>query len=134
MVSRPDPPFQSLDPRTLLDLARRLATDPDPAAQRAAGDRAYYAAFLFSRNDLAEKDHVTPSYNSDDHSHVQSVLRRPNILGMFGDYENQLRRARNLMTYDTSAINKHSDLRSINWMIGKAAQIIEKVEQVPHRT
>ncbi len=134
MESKPEPLFPSLDPVTLLNLARQLATQADPASQRTAGDRAYYAAFLFSRDNLAAKDHFTPSNRSEDHILVQNVLRRPNVLGAFGDYENQLRRARNAATYDIQDLHMGKDVRSLEWMIEKASEIIDRVNRVPNRT
>ncbi len=52
--------YRKVDPSQYLDLARKLAREPDIAAIRSAADRAYYAAFLVSRDTLAAKNYLTP--------------------------------------------------------------------------
>jgi len=134
LASNQGPPFPSLDPLELLELAKELATTSTAATIRTAGDRAYQAAYLFSRDDLSAKDHFTPQGSGDDHSNLVIALRRSHVLGTFGDYLDQLRRARNVLNYVTGAIEpSHPDVRPIQWMIDRASEIIEKVTDVPHR-
>lgn len=64
--------YKGLDPRTFLDLAEDLARSADESARRTAADRAYYAAFLYSRDQLAAKGYMTPYYTAGD----PSVRRR----------------------------------------------------------
>ena len=126
--------YPTLDPASFLELARTLAGESDAAALRTAGDRAYYAAFLFCRDDLAQKDHLTPVYGIEDHEFVTSALRRSWILGTYGDRERLLRRARNAVSYQTGALNASSkDVQPLAWMIETASEIISRVTAVPHR-
>ena len=59
MTSQPND-YVAVRGEDYLELARRLAASGDPASRRTAADRAYYAAFLFSREtkdvDIGEPD------------------------------------------------------------------------------
>ena len=128
MTLRPRPNFPPIDPRDYLDLAKGLASQSDVASVRTAADRAYYAAFLFSRDQLASKGYITPYYSTQDHQHISRSLIA--IVGAFGDEERRLRRIRNLVTYNTGNISVQ---RSLQWMISTAERIIELVDRVqPH--
>lgn len=124
--------YKSLDPETYLELASKLSTESDEAARRTAADRAYYAAFLVCRDTLARKDYLTPYYNSGDHKYVGDTLKRNEVLGSFGNEEQRLRRARNLVTYDTGDITKtQQNACGLDWMLRTAKNIIDRVKALP---
>lgn len=125
MTSRRTVDFDRIDPRTYLDLSRTLAGDGSPASQRSAGDRAYYAAFLTTRDVLAEKGYITPHLGLEDHRYVQEQLKR--VVGAIGNDEQRLRTARNKVTYDTGTVSPGS----LNWMISTAENIIRLVDGLP---
>ncbi len=130
------PLYESVDPETYLELAKELSSKSQAAARRTAADRAYYAAFLASRDLLAEKDYITPYGNERDHQYVNEVLKRKDILGSFGNEGLRLRRARNVATYDTRDITTRTQqyARPLNWMLNTAETIIDKVKQLPPRS
>jgi hypothetical protein len=124
--------YEALNPKTYLELATELSSKTQSAAKRTAADRAYYAAFLSSRDILAEKGYITPYYNLDDHKYVAENLKDKNVLRTLGNDENRLRLARNLITYDTcdiSSAKQHAC--SLDWMLKIARAIIEGVEALP---
>lgn len=55
---------------TFLDLAEKLAKEPDESCQRAAVSRAYYAAFCSARNKLRDENKYTPTGHGNDHVNV----------------------------------------------------------------
>ena len=116
--------FTNIDPHGYLDLAKTLATEGTPASQRSAGDRAYYAAFLTSRDVLFDKGYITPYFNFDDHQFVTERLK--SLFGSIGNDEQRLRTARNKVTYDTRAVSH----RPLNWMISTAENIIRFVDEL----
>jgi len=130
------PLYESVDPETYLELAKELSSKSQAAARRTAADRAYYAAFLASRDLLAEKDYITPYGNERDHQYVNEVLKRKDILGSFGNEGLRLRRARNVATYDTRDITTRTQqyARPLNWMLNTAGTIIDKVKKLPSRS
>jgi len=124
--------YKPLNPKKYLELATELSLKTEAAAKRAAADRAYYTAFLSSRDLLAAKGYIVPYYNLDDHKYVAENLKDKNVLGSLGNDENRLRLARNLITYDTrdiSSAKQHAC--SLDWMLKTARKIIEKVEALP---
>lgn len=127
-----EPLYKAIDPKTYLELANELSLRSQEPAKRTAVDRAYYAAFLASRDILAAKGYITPYYSSRDHQYVAEMLRHRDILGSLGNDENRLRRARNTITYDTREINKsHEDARPLNWILDTAKRIVEGLGTVP---
>ena len=130
------PLYESVDPETYLELAKELSLKAQAVAKRTAADRAYYAAFLASRDLLAEKGYITPYYNSDDHRYVEENLKHKDILGSRGNDENRLRRARNLVTYDTRDIATRTQqyARPLDWILDTAGTIIDQVKQLPPRS
>lgn len=129
------PLYESVDPETYLELAKELSLESQAASKRTAADRAYYAAFLASRDFLTAKGYITPYYNSDDHRYVEETLKRKDILGSLGNDENRLRRARNLVTYDTRdiATTTQQYARPLSWMISTGGTIIQRVKELPPR-
>lgn len=124
--------YHRVDPKKYLELAEELATESDDAARRSAADRAYYAAFLTCRDVLAEKNYLTPYYSSDDHRYIAEKLRSPKLLGIYGNNESLLRKARDSITYDTRELAaNHEKAKRLEWMIKTAREIIDKVQALP---
>lgn len=121
--------FPALDPTAYFSLATELASRPEPVANRSAADRAYYAAFLYSRDELAKKGYMTPYYSLEDHKYVPQILKT--YLGAIGNDESRLRKARNTITYDTRDLTRVSTLR---WMIETAGVLMEQVRSLPQRS
>jgi hypothetical protein len=129
LTSRRKPVFPAIDPADYIGLADELASSPEQAAKRTAADRAYYAAFLISRDQLTIKGYITPNYNLRDHEYVTESLKRKDLLGTFGNEEYRLRIARNRVTYDTRDLTYSQP--SLNWMVNTAKKIIERVNKLP---
>jgi hypothetical protein len=125
MFSRQFNNCPAVNPERYLDLARELAGNPSPEYIRSAGDRAYYAAFLFCRDELAKKGYITPFYSTEDHNYVSRSLQQLFGRGLFSEFE--LRYQRNRINYDTR--NLHGV--SIPWMLKTAQDIIERVKALP---
>lgn len=130
------PLYESIDPETYLELAKELSLKKEASAKRTAADRAYYAAFLASRDFLAKKGYVTPYGDERDHQYINETLKRIDILGSFGNNGLRLRRARNMATYNNQEISTttHQYGRPLEWMLNTAEEIIERVKQLPSRT
>jgi hypothetical protein len=125
MFSKQSNECPAVKPELYLDLARELAGNPAPEYIRSAGDRAYYAAFLFCRDELARKGYITPFYSTEDHSYVSRSLQQLFGRGPFSEFE--LRYQRNRISYDTRNLRGVS----IPWMIKTAEDIIERVKELP---
>ena len=128
MTSRPSNHHSPLSPELYLDLSRELLKNNSSEYQRTAGDRAYYAAFLFCRDELTKKGYIKPFYSTEDHDYVTRSL--VNVLGSKSSMEYWLRHRRNQLTYDTKSV---SDI-SINLMIETAQAIIEAVKALPPKS
>ena len=125
------PEFEALDPADLLTVARSLQGNADPASKRSAGDRAYYAAFLISRVELANRGLLIPTGRPDDHRLVMTVLRG-SLGNNMGNRMEQLRRARNMVTYDMRQLRvSDRDVRPLAWMIQTAEDLIKRVRALP---
>ena len=131
MTSRQRPVFPALDPADYIGLADELATRPEQAAKRTAADRAYYAAFLISREQLTAKGYILPHYDSQDHEYVTETLKRRDLLGTYGNQEFRLRKARNHVTYDIRDLTYSQEQPSLKWMIDTAKEIIKRVLKIP---
>jgi len=121
--------FPAIDPVAYIGLADELATKTELPAKRTAADRAYFAAFLASRDQLAAKGYIVPHYSQDDRKYVAENLRL--LLGAFGNEENRLRTARNRVTYDTRDLTYRQGQPSLDWMINTAKEIIERLKKLP---
>ncbi len=90
---------------TYLDLAEKLAGEPDEASQRSAVSRAYYAAFCSARNKLEDENKFKPTGRGKDHEKVWNLFQTSTDkdrrrIGCFGnglrirrgkvDYENEV--------------------------------------------
>jgi hypothetical protein len=129
LTSRQKPVFLALDPVAYIELVDELASRPETPAKRTAADRAYFAAFLFSRDQLTAKGYIMPHYSQDDRKYVAENLKL--LLGTFGNQENRLRRARNRVTYDTRDLTQSEGQPPLSWMISTAKEIIERVKKLP---
>jgi hypothetical protein len=129
LTSRQKPVFLALDPVAYIELVDELASRPETPAKRTAADRAYFAAFLFSRDQLTTKGYIMPHYSQDDRKYVAENLKL--LLGTFGNQENRLRRARNRVTYDTRDLTQSEGQPPLSWMISTAKEIIERVKKLP---
>jgi hypothetical protein len=125
--------YPMLDPTAYLKLAEEVSSNSETAARRTAADRAYFAAFLVSRDLLAEKGYMLPHYSDEDHKDVVDVLKDMQVLGAFGNEENRLRMARNCVTYDTRDLDSSMlrNVRSLEWMLYTAREIIKRVKALP---
>ena len=132
MTSKQNQVFPAIDPAAYMALAEELGAKVGVPEKRAAADRAYYAAFLTSRDQLTAKGYITPYYNFDDHKYVAENLKI--LLGTFGNEENRLRTARNRVTYDTRDLTHSQGQPSLEWMLDTAKTIIERVEKLPSRS
>jgi len=125
MTSRPSNYFPAVNPEEYLNLSREFMKSASSEYLRTAGDRAYYAAFLFCRDELTRKGYISPSYTTDDHEYVARSLSR--LIGSMSSMEYWLRRRRNRLTYDTNALAGIS----ISLMLKTAEEIIERVKVLP---
>ena len=117
--------FPAVDPVKYLEFAHEISSRPETEAKRTAADRAYYAAFLFSRDQLASKGYITPYYKEEDKRYVSQELKR--LKFSIGNSENLLRRRRTTITYDTRDVEGPS----LNWMLQTAEKIIDYVKALP---
>ena len=120
--------FPAVEPCKYLEFAREISSRPETEAKRTAADRAYYAAFLFSRDQLASKGYITPYYWEEDNRYVSQELKR--LKFSIGNSENLLRTRRTEITYDTRDINAPS----LEWMLDTAQKIIDYVKVLPSRS
>lgn len=60
---------------TLLDLAEKLAREPDESSRRSAVSRAYYAAFCCARNKLRDNKEFKPTGRGKDHDEVWKLFQ-----------------------------------------------------------
>lgn len=99
MLSRADSNFRPLSPDAYLTLAVELSQSPSEASRRSAVDRAYYAAFLATRNELHRKGYLTAGRGPQIHTQVISAFT--NLNKNAGSQLRNLRLARNRLTYQT---------------------------------
>jgi hypothetical protein len=131
LTSKQKPLFPAINPVTYIGLADELASRFEQAAQRTAADRAYYAAFLISREQLTAKGYITPYCDQRDHEYVTENLKRRDLLGTYGNQEYRLRRARNRVTYDIRDLTYSRGQPSLKWMVDTAKEIIELLKKLP---
>ncbi len=123
-----------LDPLDLLSLARQLISRPDSASIRTGCDRAYYAAFLYARNEMEAKGYFNPFADARDHRYVpENLKRQPGGLGA-GNELNRLRRYRNHYTYFTGGLQisfQAGGAPAPSWMLSTAQRVIQFVQSLP---
>ncbi len=122
--------FPSVDPASLLDLATDLARLGSAAALRSAGDRAYYAAFLTTRDELTRKNYSRFTDGPTAHTQVREALR--SVSQHMGISLNRLRLARNALTYQTGPVALQRG-RTLQWMLDTARNIVNFVNALPER-
>ena len=125
MTSRPTDYCPAVNPEEYLNLSRELMKRSSSESLRTAGDRAYYAAFLFCRDELTRKGYISPSYTTEDHEYVARSLTR--LIGSASTMEYWLRQRRNRLTYNTNALAGVS----ISLLADTAQDIIERVKALP---
>ena len=128
MASRRSSIFSPLVTETLLDLAGELAHRPTPASLRSAADRAYYAAYLTARDQLARKNYARFNPGASAHMRVGQVLRAIDIDA--GSLLSELRFTRNTLTYDAGGVALEED-KTVEWMMDTARTIINYVNSLP---
>lgn len=122
-----------LDPIDLLVLAQELNSRDDSPSIRSACDRAYYAAYLYTRNELTSLGRVELDGRSGDHGKVISSLKaQPDGL-RHGNDLSILRRTRNSYTYDTGSLTLATtggSARPTSWVLSRAQAVINFVQQL----
>jgi hypothetical protein len=117
--------FPTVDPLKYLEFAREVSSRTETEARRTAGDRAYYAAFLFARDQLALKRYIEPLYREQDKHDVSRKLKE--LKFGIGNSVHLLRQRRTRVTYDTREVVSSS----LGWMIDTAQKIIDYVKSLP---
>ena len=130
MVSRQPDTYLPVDPVSLLDLATELAGRARPSDIRTAADRAYYAAFLTTRDQLIRKNYARFTDDGRAHRRVRVALRA--IDQDMGSFLNALRVTRNALTYETGPVTLPGG-RTLSWMLGTARNLIDFVNALPVR-
>ena len=128
MLSAAADSLEAIASTEYLEQADEWALAGNSAALRSAVDRAYYAAFLSARDQLAAKGYRSFAASSRTHRQVRSTL-----LAMdpeLGDALDVLRRARNALTYETGAAKLPEDY-TIQRLLDAAREIIAAVEALP---
>jgi len=117
--------FPAVDPFKYLEFACEISSRTETEVRRTAGDRAYYAAFLFARDQLKEKGYMTPYNHEGDKKQVTEVLKRLKL--SVGMDEFRLQEHRTRVTYHTWRV----EYPSLEWMIDTAQKIINYVKALP---
>lgn len=117
--------FPAVDPLKYLEFSCEISSRTEPEVRRTAGDRAYYAAFLFARDQLATKGYITPHYHEGDKKYVTEELKR--LKYSIGSQEFRLQEHRTKVTYRTRSVG----YPSLEWMIDTAQKIINYVKALP---
>ena len=120
--------FRPVEPDAYLQLAIEWAQSDDEATLRTAVDRAYYAAFLSARDELAAKGYASFAASSQAHGQVRAALS--SVRRRLGRRLSALRRARNRLTYETGPTELPDGL-TLQELLASARQIIAAVEALP---
>ena len=128
MVSRVIRRFDAIAPSEYLALAAELAASSSAASRRSAIDRAYYAAFLATRDGLISKGYISATQGSRAHRQVAEALLH--ITRDAGEMLIDLRYARNRLTYETGLLTlpRRQPLQSL---LDSAHAVIEAVRALP---
>ena len=111
-----------------LELADEWALAAGSALLRSAVDRAYYAAFLSARDQLAAKGYRSFAASSRTHGQVGQALL--SVEPELGDALVVLRHARNHLTYETGATELPNGL-TVQELLDSARDITAAVESLP---
>ena len=128
MSSRATRRFGAIRPSDYLALAEEWARIGDGALLRSAVDRAYYAAFLTARDELTGKGYGTFSGGPQAHSQVAVTLS--GIKDDVGQRLVILRRARNLLNYQTGSVVLPRG-QSLPRLFALSGSVIEAVQNLP---
>ena len=131
MTSRQSNAFPPTEPLALLEVAAELAGRERPAFLRSSGDRAYYAAFLHSRDQLTRRNYAQFAHRRSIHGQVIQALTR--IDRRMGRLLDELRAARNRLTYETGLVTLRAN-RTLQWMLDAARSLINFVNSLPFRS
>jgi uncharacterized protein (UPF0332 family) len=130
MTSRAIRSFEAITPSSYLVLATGFAGAKDEAARRSAVDRAYYAAFLTVRDELAHKGYALFTRGPDAHVRVAAALNA--IEEGMGERLISLRRARNRLTYQPGRQTLPRG-QSLPNLLDSARVVIQAVRNLPAR-
>ena len=128
MVSRAIRRFDAITPSEYLALATELAASSSAAYCRSAIDRAYYAAFLATRDGLISKGYISATQGSRVHRQVAEALLH--ITRDAGEMLVDLRYARNRLTYETGLLTLPRR-QSLQSLLESARAVIETVQALP---
>jgi hypothetical protein len=128
MSSRAIRSFDVVTADAYLDLANELSLSLGAASRRSAVDRAYYAAVLAVRDELADKHYISVVENSQAHTQVANALKH--ISEDASERLIALRRARNRLTYRTESIYLPRR-QSLQSLLESARAVIEAVQALP---
>ena len=128
MVSRVIRRFDAIAPSEYLALAAEMAASSSVASRRSAIDRAYYAAFLATRDELISKGYISAIQSSRAHRQVAEALLR--ITRDAGEMLVDLRYARNRLTYETGLLTLPRR-QSLQSLLESARAVIEAVRALP---
>ena len=120
--------FGAVEPSDYLELANEWAQSDNPAVLRTAVDRAYYAAFLTVRDQLAAKGYGEFAASSRAHGQVGDALSE--VRSQHGEMLRILRRARNRLTYETDA-TRLPRRQTRQELLDSSRAIIAAVEALP---
>ena len=120
--------FRPVEPDVYLQLAIEWAQSDNEAILRTAVDRAYYAAFLATRDQLEAKGYGSFAASSRAHGQVRAALW--SVRSRLGRRLSALRRARNRLTYETGPTELPDGL-TIQEPLDSARRIIAAVEALP---
>lgn len=128
MVSRVIRRFDAIAPSEYLALAVELAASSSVASLRSAIDRAYYAAFLATRDELISKGYISATQGSRAHRQVAEALLH--IARDAGEMLVDLRYARNRLTYETGLLTLPRR-QSLQILLDSARAVIEAAQELP---
>ena len=131
MVSRVIRSFDAIAPSEYLVLAVELAASSSASSRRSAIDRAYYAAFLATRDELVSKGYISTAQGSRVHRQVAEALIH--ITRDAGEMLVDLRYARNRLTYETGILTLPRR-QSLQGLLDSARAVIEVVQALPRNS
>ena len=123
--------FNAVDPAAYLTLAIEWSRSADDTTLRSAVDRAYYAAFLTTRDQLSGKGYGRFTADPQVHSQVAKLLSATNKEA--GEKLIILRRARNRLNYQTGNVTLPRG-QSVRSLMLFARIVVEAAQELPNVT
>ena len=123
--------FNAVDPAAYLTLAIEWSRSADDTTLRSAVDRAYYAAFLTTRDQLSGKGYGHFTADPQVHSQVAKLLSATNKNA--GEKLIILRRARNRLNYQTGNVTLPRG-QSVRSLMLFARIVVEAAQELPNVT